>query len=433
MMSEPTSILGRRALGRCGEPRALTAVRIALVLWNGDIGGAEVFSVSLAEQMRRLGAEVTIVFIEQPAPLITRLSDDDGRFVSLGLPRGRQIVRKPRRYARAIAPISPDGVLLMECGFMGAALRAGGYTAPIVAMEHGAMLSVRARGRARRALWQVGRASGAWVDDVEVGVSDFTLDRMRDGRHARVLTRIYNGVDPDRYGAVRPVTGSRGARCVVGFAARLVSGKGADYLLHALAELRSRRPVELRIAGDGPERRPLERLASRLGLSDLVTFLGLVHDMPRFWESSDIAVVASAEFIESCPMTPLEAMATGIPVVATRNGGLPELLLDGLTGQLVTPGDTRALAEAIDLYAADPSLRANHGRAGRAHVVEYFDIDSCARSYLQLFQRFAGRSAAAVSATQDSCRSAAGEAAGRRSRRSESRPAGQAARASEIQ
>jgi glycosyltransferase involved in cell wall biosynthesis len=380
--------------------------RFALVLWNGDVGGAEVMTAALAERMRRMGAEATLLFVEQPQPLATRLEGSETPFRSLGFERGRAVLRRPRRYASEVARIGPDGALLVECGFMGGALRAGGYRAPIVAVEHGAILEADSYARRRLMPWRFARMSGAWADDVEVAVSDVILERLWAHPHAADLRRIYNGIDPSLYegtgAALRPAArahegdtatahadGEHETRCVVAFAARLVHGKGHDYLIEALARLGSACALQLRLAGVGPEGERLRSLARSLGVERRVSFLGLVHDMPAFWQDCDVAVVPSAEFVEACPMTPLEAMAAGRPVIATRNGGLPELVLDGETGLLVAPGDVDALADALRAYARSPALRTAHGANGRARVSARFHVDGCARAYLDLFAELA--------------------------------------------
>jgi glycosyltransferase involved in cell wall biosynthesis len=372
----------RGTLGDSTDKRRLT-----LILWNGDVGGAEVFSVALARRMRQLGREATILFIGSPQPLATRLLDeDDVPYRVLGFSRGRDVLRHPRRYTAEITHTNTEGVLLVSCGFMGAALRAGGYRGLIIAIEHGDILETQFNSYRRRALWWVGRVSGAWADDIEVAVSDFVLERLRQQPHTREVRRIYNGIDPDHYvskGAHADRTSDED--CVVAFAGRLVYGKGADYLIEAIAGLSSTQRMRLLIAGDGPERSRLESLSHSLGIGNIVDFLGLEHDMPTFWQMCDVAVMPSTEFIESCPMTTLEAMASGKPVVATRNGGLPELVIDHDTGIVVPPRDKSALAKALALYASSKELQMIHGASGRTRVIEHFHINKCARAYLDLF------------------------------------------------
>lgn len=355
-----------------------------MVLWSGDVGGAEVLTVNLAEQMRRLGVDASIVLLGDPEPLCGRLAAAGIPWRSLGFARGRDVLRCPRRYARALTQSGPDGALLVECGFMGAALRAGGYGGTIIATEHGAVLEAIRRPWSRRLPWELARIGGAWADDGEVAVSEFVAAHTRRHPHARVLRRIYNGIDLERRPPAREPS-EQGAETTVAFASRLILGKGHDVLIGALALSAPHHRLRLRIAGEGPERTRLEALAGSLGIAGRVEFLGLTHDMDAFWAAAEIAAVPSAQFIEACPMTPLEAMAAGLPVIATRNGGLPEIVLDRQTGLLVNPGDPRSLARALDTYGEDPSLRRSHGRAGRARVSEHFHIAGCARAYLDLF------------------------------------------------
>jgi glycosyltransferase involved in cell wall biosynthesis len=273
---------------------------------------------------------------------------------------------------------------------MGAALRAGGYRGPIVAVEHGDVLESQFYSQRHRALGWIGRISGAWADDAEVAVSDYVLTRLRRQPHTSAVRRIYNGIDPGQYASNGMPSDRTGyGDCVVAFAGRLVYGKGADHLIEAIAQLSSTHLIRLLIAGDGPERSRLESLTHSLGISGIVDFLGLEHDMPVFWQMCDIAAIPSTEFTESCPMTTLEAMASGKPVVATRNGGLPELVIDGETGIVVPPHDKIALTKALALYAVNKELRVTHGASGRARVIEYFNINKCAQEYLNLFDGLA--------------------------------------------
>jgi glycosyltransferase involved in cell wall biosynthesis len=362
------------------------ALRLALVLWKGDVGGAEVLTATLAERMPEMGARVTIVFVGHSRPLSERLIRADIPYSSLELNRGRDLLRHPRLYADEIARCGPDGALVVERGFMGAALRAGGYRSPIVAVEHGDLLGHlrRSRGPARR----VSRAAGAWAVDAEVAVSDFMLDRMLGYAHAGRALRIYNGVDPDTYSASDHISVASDA-LVVGFAGRLIPGKGTDHLICACIQLSEHQPVKLLIAGDGPERLRLSSLAQMRGPGAAIEFLGVVHDIPTLWQQCDVVVVPSDTFEESFSMVTLEAMTCGKAIVATRNGAIPELVLDGVTGTLVAPGKVDELANALLQYAKRPELRRQHGSAARERAVARFHINFCAQAYVDLFVELA--------------------------------------------
>ncbi len=376
----------RGTTGAPGETAARgSGLALAVVLWSGYVGGAETLAIALTEHLRRLGANATIVFVEQPGPLAQRLAAGGIPYRSVGLGRGRDVIRHPRRFANEVAGVGADGALLLECGFIGAALRGGGYRGRIVAVEHGVLLGLGNRSRSRQVLWHIGRVSGAWADDVEVAVSDSMLEEMRRHLHARRTERIYNGIDPEAY---RPVAGSangHGSGLVVGFAGRLIPGKGADMLIRAIARAGQETAIKLVIAGDGAARPYLQSLAQRQGAD--VEFRGVVADLAEFWRSCDVAAIPSDTFSESFSMATLEAMASGKAVVASRNGAIPELMVDGVTGTLVEPGDVDGLAQAVLQYAERPELRQAHGAAARARAIEQFHIEDCARAYLDLFAK----------------------------------------------
>jgi glycosyltransferase involved in cell wall biosynthesis len=360
-------------------------LKLAVVLWNGGVGGAETLSVSLAERLRRLGADVTIVLVEQPGPLAERLASAGIPHRSLGFKHGRGVLRHPRRYTAGVARSGQDGALLVERGFMGAALRVGGYRAPIVAVEHGALIGLERFSKARQLLWRIDYASGAWADDIEVAVSDFMLGQMHRHSHAPRTQRIYNGIDPERFLPAMVQSSEHRTGIVVGFAGRLIPGKGADHLIRAVARAGEQVSVTLLIAGDGSERAHLESLAQSLGAESRVRFLGTIDDPQVFWHECDVAAIPSDAFIESFSMVTLETMMCGKAIVASRNGAIPELMVDTVTGTLVAPGDVNALAQALVSYARQPALRLAHGAAARKRAVEHFHIDACAQAYLDVF------------------------------------------------
>lgn len=358
--------------------------RLAVVLWDGSIGGAEVFGGMLVDRMNRLGATAEVVFIGRPEPLAARLLDLGVPYRSLDFERGRDILRRPRRYAAEVAQAGADGAILSECGIMAAALRAGGYKAPAIAIEHGTLHLLDGYSRSRRFLYRLARIGGARAVNCEVAVSDFMLEQMRRYSHALRICRIHNGIDPELY--ARPARSSEdpSVDLIVGVAGRLVDGKGVDHLLKAIALVNEHAAVKLLVAGDGPMRAELESLATALGVEPMVQFRGLTQDMPEFWQMCDVVAVPSVS-TEAFPMTTLEAMASGKPVIATRIGGIPELVIDGETGALIPPGDAEACAKALRNYLRNPALCDCHGTRGRQYVAKHFHIDNCAQAYLDLF------------------------------------------------
>jgi glycosyltransferase involved in cell wall biosynthesis len=156
-------------------------------------------------------------------------------------------------------------------------------------------------------------------------------------------------------------------RTTVGVAARLAKVKGIAYLIEAISHLEN---VDLEIAGDGPEHAELERTAAVFGVSDEVTFTGWVDDVSEIMSRWDI--YAQPSIAEGLGIAALEAMAQGIPVVATDVGGLREVVIDGETRYLVAPKSPARLAARIRDLSNDADLRARLGDAGRRRAREEF-------------------------------------------------------------
>jgi glycosyltransferase involved in cell wall biosynthesis len=169
--------------------------------------------------------------------------------------------------------------------------------------------------------------------------------------------------------------------------AMLRPGKGLEYLLQAVAKMRSRTPVaRVLIVGDGEERPKLETLVAALGLTEVVRFVGVRSDVPGLLAAADVYVHPSLS--EALPISVLEAMAVGLPVVASSVGGIPEIVADEQTGMLVPPAHADQLAAAM-LRLLDPGLRATMGAAGRAWVETHATTRGWLESHRDLYRRVA--------------------------------------------
>lgn len=157
---------------------------------------------------------------------------------------------------------------------------------------------------------------------------------------------------------------------VLGTAAVLREGKGIDVLLRAVARLAGTHDVELKIAGDGPLRVELAGEAERLGLGGRVEWLGYRDDVPELVATFDLFVHPA--LFDALPTAILEAMAAGVPVVASATGGIPEIVVEGETGLLVAPGDEEALATAIGRLVRHRTMLRELGAGGRRRAEEEF-------------------------------------------------------------
>lgn len=199
---------------------------------------------------------------------------------------------------------------------------------------------------------------------------------------------IPNGIpdpEPGDGTAVRRELGIAQDAPVIGVVCELRAQKALEVLFAAAAELQQELP-ELRVlvAGDGPERAGLEREARRLDLDGTVQLLGIRRDVPSLLDALDVAVLSSD--YEGSPLSVMEYMAAGKPVVSTRVGGVPELVEDGVHGLLVEPRDPDALAAAIGRLLRDPSEARRLGKQGRERQQHELSLDAMVRRIENLYE-----------------------------------------------
>jgi glycosyltransferase involved in cell wall biosynthesis len=205
---------------------------------------------------------------------------------------------------------------------------------------------------------------------------------------------IRNGIDTNRFNpaaraAARQQLAIASDDVVIGTVGRLVPVKDQSMLLRAAAELKRRtRRFRLLLAGDGPLRDALQEQAHALGIQNEVSFLGERRDVEVVLAACDVFVLSSLS--EGLSNTILEAMSTGLPVVATRVGGADELVDDGRTGVLVPPAQPDALATALASLIDDPAARRTMGAAGRLKAEREFSIARMAADYEALYATVAG-------------------------------------------
>lgn len=243
--------------------------------------------------------------------------------------------------------------------------------------------------------------TGARCMDAAIAVSEDAkrqwIARVRiDPRRVSV---IYNGVDPGAFrpgrsaSAVRAQLGLPEGAVVLGTNARLHPIKGLAHLLTAAPQILAARPqAHFVIAGDGPIRAELESMARRLRLGGQVRFLGFRDDIADLTQIYDLFLLPSLQ--EAVPFALLEAMSLGRAVVATECGGVPEVVLDGVTGSIVPPRDSRALARAVIDLLADDAKRRAFGEAARARVAEHYTPDRMLARTLDVIERTYARKAA---------------------------------------
>jgi sugar transferase (PEP-CTERM/EpsH1 system associated) len=367
-------------------------INIVHVVHALDVGGLENGLVNILNRLDDRFTH-TIMCLSRSGRMAERIKNSQVKIIEMRLPTDR--FRFPvLRLAREFQSISPDIVHTRGWATVDAicAARVAGVSR-VIHGEHGREVGDpngrnRKRNLVRKCLSPLVNRYVTVSDDLKswlirtVGIPESKV------------TTIHNGVDtrrfsPGRRGAIRDSLGLDDSVFTLGTVGRLDPVKDYSSLLQAFMPIaRSARPVGLIIAGDGPLRSSIERLSSELKISDKVYLLGERHDIPQVLKACDVFTLTS--IAEGISNTILEAMASALPVVATRVGGNPELVEHGISGYLVSARDVAALTAAYESYLNDPTLKDEHGRNARARTEQRFSLERMASQYAQLYQGLMG-------------------------------------------
>jgi glycosyltransferase involved in cell wall biosynthesis len=355
---------------------------IALNLATNKRGGSERYLEEVAARCQRWGIELRLI-LTRCAPDVRAAFEARGvDVVEIGaappLLRAARVAAAARGARAVVLQFFPlvDPVV--------AALRVAGVSRVIYVDDHSGAPARRAPHRELAA--RAAHRGIALALHRVVAVSDFVARRLVDSSHMRdhEVTRVYNGVcsprplEPRERRDLRRSLGVRHDQTFVVGVGNLIPEKGFDTLLDACA--RSEANIAVRLAGEGPER---DRLAALAG--DESILLGRRNDVPELMSAADIVAVPS-RWAEAFGFTVAEGMRAARPVVASRVGGIPELIRDGHTGVLVDVDDLAGWVRALDELAGSPARRRTLGDAARQDASERFSVQRMADEMFGVMQ-----------------------------------------------
>lgn len=362
-------------------------IRLLEIVATLKRAGAERVAVTLATRLDRSSFDTSVVSLYAPfeggfEPVLEQHSVP---VTHLGKRRGFD----PRLYPRlaaAIRRLRPDVIHTHSyiLRYVLAAARLSSRAAIVHTVHNLARREVEPLGRAiHRLAFRLGV--------VPVAISDEIARSFRNCYGLPPAAVIPNGVDlsapPAGREAWRAANGFAAGDLLIASVARLEEQKNPLLLIEAFARAAPAHPrARLLLAGQGSLEPQAREKAAAAGVAPRVHFLGVRQDVPGLLAASDLCALASSW--EGSPVALMEALAAGLPAVATAVGGVPELVADGETGLLVPPGDSRRFAAALSRLLSDPSLRAAMGRAA-ARSAGRFDARNMIDGYAALFRKVA--------------------------------------------
>jgi glycosyltransferase involved in cell wall biosynthesis len=366
-------------------------IRLLLVVDSLEMGGAERQVVELAVALRRKGYGITVAcsVAGELADALER-ADVPVRPLLKRLVKRRLSLVYAWRLRRLLKRENFDLVHAhIYASIAAAAIATLGMDVPLVITEH-----TEASWQRRRARW-VSRWIYSRVERI-IAVSTPIRRRLieRDDVHPDLITIVPNAMTSTSEPlADASLPTELRERPLVGVVARLQPEKGVEYFLRAAARVTAKFPeAHFVVAGDGPLRQELVALSEDLGLRERVHFLGFRSDASELMESLDGLVVPS--LTEGSPLVTLEAMAAGVPVVASAVGGIPDQIRHDREGLLVPPGDAAAISDALLTLLRDPARASRLGEAARRRAASRFSHDTMVRRIEDVYRDVLGRPAA---------------------------------------
>lgn len=373
---------------------------IAHILYRFDFGGLENGLANLINRMPRSRYRHVVISLTEATSFRQRVRRDDVAFIDLHKPPGHGYKLMPRLFD-VFRRLRPDVVHTRNLAALEATAPAWLARVPVrVHGEHGRDVGdLDGSNRAYRTVRRMYRPFVTHYVALSGELERYLVDAI--GIPATRVTRIVNGVDLDAFmpapGSERPSTCPFQDRSfwLCGTVGRLQPVKNQQLLAQAFARALSKAPelrstMRLVIVGEGPALGDIRAVLDGAGIADLAWIPGARNDVADILRMLDVFVLPS--LAEGISNTILEAMATGLPVVATDVGGNAELVDHGLTGVVVPSGDVDAMADALVSYATSRRAAREAGRDGRQRAERLYGLDTMVAHYEAMYERMLGGS-----------------------------------------
>ena len=364
------------------------------VIYSLGVGGLENGLVNLINNMPRDRYRHAIVCLHSFTDFAKRIQDSDVPIYSLDKKSGKDLGLYVR-LGRLLRQLKPDIVHTRNLAALeGQVVAALAVTTRRVHGEHGREVDVAGHNLKYNLLRRVIRPFVHRYIALSRDLEQWLVDQI--GVEPSRIKQIYNGVDSQKFRPWRaedpappwPAHFVKDRHVIIGSVGRMAVIKDHRTLVRAFIDLIRQHPqlgeiARLVIVGDGPCREDCTQLLAAAGLSDCAYLMGERNDVAELMRAMDIFVLPSLG--EGVSNTILEAMASGLPVIATQVGGNPELVQASVTGRLVPADAPQAMAQALFDYVCDAQLRDSHGQAGRAIIERQYSLAAMVNAYMATY------------------------------------------------
>ena len=363
-------------------------IKLTHIICSLGYGGAERFLIDLIKNTDREKYEISVLCVVEGGPLVKELKLNGIKTFIIGKKTklGISTIWKIYKYLKK-EKIQIVHTHLFAGDTWGRIAAVLAQTSVIISTEHSVNFN-------EEIIKRLVKKFLSYFTDKIIAISETVKEnsQKRDWINSKKIEVIYNGINLDKFSLIDSrLRGNDKEKnkdnITLGFVGRLEKEKGVKYLIEALHLCHSCEDgnLKLKILGNGTQRKNLEAMSSRFGLKDKIEFLGFKNNPANFYQEIDILIIPS--LWEGLSIVALEAMASGVPIIASNAGGLKEIIEAGKTGVLFESGNSKDLAKKI-LWAIENYDKINSMAEKAKTKVENFDIKKKAKKYERIYENF---------------------------------------------